>query len=109
MSDLLTILGVLAGVVGAIGVAMLFPPVAALVLTLANSRFGQAVIAIGAAVLAVLAIRSKARREGADEARQEIAGENAKAVQRRKEVRGDVETRSDEQLRDKLREYRRRD
>lgn len=79
----------------------------ALFLAIVNSRFGQAVIAIGAAILAVLAIRSKAKREGAAEAEDEVRRENARAVERRRKIESEIEARSDEDLRNKLRGYRR--
>lgn len=72
-----------------------------------NSRIGQAVVAIGAAILAVLTIRAKAKREGAAEERETIRRENARAVETRRKIESEVETRSDDALRDKLRGYRR--
>lgn len=81
----------------------------ALIAAFLNSRIGQALIAIGGALLAVLAIRTKAKREGAAEERETIRRENARAVERRRKIESEVAQRDDEALRDKLRGYRRHD
>lgn len=107
MSDLLAIAGVLAAAAALGAGLLLVPGGAALVAAALNSRIGQGLIALGAAVLAVITIRTKAKREGAAEARAEVQRENARAVERRRKIETEVAQRPDDELTAKLRRYSR--
>lgn len=96
---------ILAAVAAAMGGVCLLPGGAALLIGLLESHIGRVVIAAGAGLMALLAVRRSGYRAGKSDALADVAQANADAVQRHREIERDVADKTEAELRSRLRRW----
>lgn len=104
---MIEVLWILSAVVAVLVGVCLLPGGAALLLSLVNSRIGRAVVAAGAVILMLLAVRKSGYRSGKSDALADVAKANADAVQRHQKIELEVADRTEAELRDRLRRWSR--